>query len=291
MKKIFVINGEAGCGKDTFVELCQKLTDKTVIWNVSMVDKVKEIAKACGWDGEKTPKARKFLSDLKDLCDDFNQMSYRSIEESIERFCEDKDAEVLFIHAREPKDIERICDEFGAFSLLVTREGYQTTASNHADANVYAFDYDYHVKNPGDSLTNYEKKAELFLDNIKVLHFSTTKEKEEKEETVNSSNKEFWVTNKEVPGYGYAADLSKLPIGTAFHVVNGAWDGEIVEYNGQKAVLVTNDFHSGNVWNHDMKPMVIRDNTDLVIEVEYLPKNPKTKELDMEKEEYEGESR
>ena len=91
MKKVFVINGEAGCGKDTFVSLCQDAIveegfSSSRIVNVSMVDKIKEIAIMCGWDGKKTPESRKFLSDLKDLCDDYNQLSKRSVEDKFDKF-------------------------------------------------------------------------------------------------------------------------------------------------------------------------------------------------------------
>lgn len=167
MKRIFVINGEAGCGKDTFVSLCQEIANECgVVWNFSMVDKVKEIATMCGWDGQKTPESRKFLSDLKDLCDDFNQMSYRSVREKIDEFMNSECAEILFIHAREPEDIERLCKEFDAYSILVKRDNYKTEASNHADQNVYNFDYNYIIKNPGTNLDDYKTQADSFLECI-----------------------------------------------------------------------------------------------------------------------------
>lgn len=33
-------------------------------------------------------------------------------------------------------------------------------------------------------------------------------------------------------------DLSKLPIGTQFHVINGDWDGEIMECDGELGVFI-----------------------------------------------------
>jgi hypothetical protein len=39
-------------------------------------------------------------------------------------------------------------------------------------------------------------------------------------------------------GYGKTTDIYLLPIGTKFEVVNGHWDGEIVELNGKKCVYV-----------------------------------------------------
>ena len=60
-KRIFIINGSGGVGKDTFVELVStELNDMlkkfhTVI-NFSSVDRVKEIAREIGWEGEKLEK-------------------------------------------------------------------------------------------------------------------------------------------------------------------------------------------------------------------------------------------
>ena len=57
MKKIFIINGSGGVGKDTFVELVSQFFP---IVNFSSVHKVKEIAIKIGWDGKsKTEKDRK----------------------------------------------------------------------------------------------------------------------------------------------------------------------------------------------------------------------------------------
>jgi len=168
MKKVFVINGEAGCGKDTFVSLCQDVLQEEgfssgTILNVSMVDKVKEIAKMCGWDGQKTPRSRKFLADLKDLCDEYNQMSIRAIEDEYDKFIMADEPQIMFVHAREPRDIEYFCNTFAAESILVRRAGYETNPSNHADANVYNYDYDYEIHNDG-TMDDYKGTAKHFLD-------------------------------------------------------------------------------------------------------------------------------
>ena len=52
MRKIIIINGGAGVGKDTFVRLCQNI-DPT-IQNLSSVDYIREVAHELGWSGEKT---------------------------------------------------------------------------------------------------------------------------------------------------------------------------------------------------------------------------------------------
>lgn len=48
--------------------------------------------------------------------------------------------------------------------------------------------------------------------------------------------KPFWQTNKKCE-YGYFADLTKLPTGTTFDVVNGAWEGKIIKKDNQKHLL------------------------------------------------------
>ena len=80
IKQVFIINGSGGVGKDTFVEFVEMIptfefigeNENSTVWfknfeikNYSSVSKVKEIAKIIGWNGEKTERDRKFLSDLK----------------------------------------------------------------------------------------------------------------------------------------------------------------------------------------------------------------------------------
>ena len=75
--KIICINGQGGVGKDSFVFFCG--SPFSGIYNYSMIDGVKNIATLIGWDGGKGLKDRKFLSDLKDLVDDYNDYSFRNV--------------------------------------------------------------------------------------------------------------------------------------------------------------------------------------------------------------------
>ena len=60
--KIIIINGYAGVGKSTFVEMCKK---DYLVTELSTIDPIKDIASKIGWNGQKEPKDRKFLADLK----------------------------------------------------------------------------------------------------------------------------------------------------------------------------------------------------------------------------------
>ena len=68
-KTVIVINGAGGVGKDTLCEFAEK---HFRVMNISSITPIKEIAAMCGWGGEKTDKARKFLSDLKALSIEYN---------------------------------------------------------------------------------------------------------------------------------------------------------------------------------------------------------------------------
>lgn len=81
--KIVVINGFPGAGKDEFVSCCKKLIGEPYVRNISTVDFVKYIATECGWDGTKTPKNRAFLSNLKDLLIEWNDVPFKKIEKAL----------------------------------------------------------------------------------------------------------------------------------------------------------------------------------------------------------------
>lgn len=157
MKNIVVINGTGGCGKDTFIKLISKYKR---VYNFSSIDKVKEIARIIGWDGTKDEKSRKFLSDLKNLTKEYNDMPYNCTKEAIEEF-KNSDCEIMFIHIREPEEIKRIVDTFGAKTLFIKRENLNDITSNSSDGRVSKYKYDYSILNT--TLEEYEKKACEFI--------------------------------------------------------------------------------------------------------------------------------
>lgn len=169
-KQIFVINGSGGVGKDTFVELVSvELNDKlkrfhTVI-NFSSVDKVKEIARQIGWDGKKTEKDRKFLSDLKTLTSEYCDMPFESMRSKVDEFLRDKDSVFLFLHIREPEEITRAVKEFKARTILVIRNSVKHITSNMSDKNIFNYDYDFVINNCG-TKNELKNKAQKFIQEV-----------------------------------------------------------------------------------------------------------------------------
>lgn len=174
---VYIINGSPGSGKTTF---CQKVIDivgKNWGFELSTVDLVKEIATDLGWNGEKTLKNRKFLSDLKDLLTEWDDIPFRDtvskvrlIKDEFERYSLDSSEAAIFINCREPEEIQRLCMELNAKTILIRRDKTENNpVSNHADANVLNYKYDIEICNNGD----LRELAYLALDFIEKeeLHF------------------------------------------------------------------------------------------------------------------------
>ena len=162
MKKVVIINGSGGVGKDTFCDLCNKHIPCKVI---STVDKVKEAYKVLGWDGNKSEICRKGLSDIKDISTQTLDHPYKYVEENIKQFYRDGTYESLFIHSREPDEINRIAKNHCCSTLLIKNNRISTISTNHADAEVENFNYNYTINNDG-TLEDLESKVIKFIEKL-----------------------------------------------------------------------------------------------------------------------------
>ena len=169
--KVVIINGKGGCGKDTFVAMCQDILGSEFVRNISTVDFVKEVAEACGWDGTKTPRNRKFLSDLKDLLTEWNDVPLRKVAEEVEAYAtyltinQQWNTGLVFIHCREPKEIDKLVREFDGYAttLLIRRTAAESVEQiNHADNEVLNYSYDYTIYNDS-TLSWLRNEARVFL--------------------------------------------------------------------------------------------------------------------------------
>ena len=157
-KQIFILNGSGEVGKDTFVHFISQYIPTI---HFSSVTKIKEIAKEIGWNGEKTEKDRKFLSDLKLLCTKYNNMPFNSMKEKVSEFL-NSDAVALFIDIREPNEIEIAKQAFNAKTVLIKRNSVKHITSNMADEHVFDYNYDFIINNDG-TFDELEDKALEFI--------------------------------------------------------------------------------------------------------------------------------
>lgn len=163
MKKIYILNGVGTSGKGVFADYINKYIPT---YKYSIVDLPKEAAKVLGWDGGKTEKDRRFLSDIMDLSTDYNDAPFKDVLSLVTDFKNNKDYaeyEVLIIDMRDPKDIARAVEIFGAETILVRNPNVAKIESNHADRDVEKYEYDYIIENNG-TLEQLESVAKAFVD-------------------------------------------------------------------------------------------------------------------------------
>ena len=178
MVKVVVVNGRPGVGKTEFERLCAEQcnlfnrVDGFVPGNhlwvdiTSTVDFVKEVARFCGWDGEKTLESRKFLSDLKDLLTQWDDVPYKMIVERIKSLPTTQDW-LVFVDCREPAEIQKLKERLNATTVIIRREEVEgNEVSNHADAQVFNYTYDVAILNDSD-IIHLEDKARKFIEYMK----------------------------------------------------------------------------------------------------------------------------
>lgn len=160
MKKVFITNGSGGNGKDTFAEFLSKCIS---VFKYSSIDLVKEMYESIGIDrNNKNEKKRKLYSDTKDMLTKYDDIPFRDIASIVSDFKNNKiETEVLLIDIREPEEISRAVKTFDAETILIRNPNVEKIESNHADANVENYKYDYIIENDG-SLKQLEKVAKLF---------------------------------------------------------------------------------------------------------------------------------
>ncbi len=168
--KVVIVNGKPGVGKTLVEQLAAEILGQAFCEQRSTVDKVKEIAYEIGWDGIKNLKSRKLLSDLKDICTEYNDMPVNDIlnylkqwENDLRYYGVENLPHVFFIDDREPEHIERLKGLLDATTLLIRRPGdEETEISNHADKNVFNYDYDWVINNNG-TINDLRGEVERFI--------------------------------------------------------------------------------------------------------------------------------
>ena len=161
MKKVFITNGSAENGKDSFAEFVGKYIST---YKYSSIDLVKEMFEVVGVSKkEKTEKKRRLWSDGKDLLTEYDDIPFKDVTSIVTDFKNNKiEAEVLLIDIREPEEIARAVETFGAETILIRNPNAIKIESNHADRDVENYKYDYIIENDG-TLEQLERVAKLFV--------------------------------------------------------------------------------------------------------------------------------
>lgn len=165
-KYVFIINGSGGVGKDT---ICETAAAFWKVQNISSITPILQVARSAGWDGNKTPEARRFLSQLKEICTEFNDLPFRYCMEQYQQFLQN-DADMLFVHIREPEAIDRFRKSVGGDckAVLVRRPNLEQTRGalgNRSDDGVNNYHYDGIFINDG-ALEQLPEKVHVFFQDL-----------------------------------------------------------------------------------------------------------------------------
>lgn len=163
-KLVIIINGVGGVGKDTLCDLAAK---HFKVRNISSITPIKNIASENGWNGEKDAKSRKFLSDLKRIFVEYNDLPTRYLYAQYEEFLE-SDEEILFAHIREAKEIEKLKNMIPnrCLTLLIERPTADVNQwGNASDDEVKNYSYDCYFEN-NKPLCEIEQEFVSFLQTL-----------------------------------------------------------------------------------------------------------------------------
>lgn len=154
-KKVIIINGRGGVGKDTLIE---SLQNEYHVLNISAIDPIKKIAFQNGYDGGKSDKDRKFLSDLKKAFIEYNDLPNKYLIEKYHEFLMSDYFEVLFVHIREPEEIDKFKELVPLAKTLLIYTNDDKVFNNDSDNNVEDYNYDFKYDNSHDLCTLEESK-------------------------------------------------------------------------------------------------------------------------------------
>lgn len=164
LKKIYVTNGSAQNGKDSFAQAVSKYVPT---YKYSSIDLIKDMLEFAGIPREpKTEQKRLLYSDLKDRLTKYGDIPFKDIESIVRDFKNDIiDTDVLLIDIREPEEIKRAVEVFGAKTILIRNPNAKKIESNHADRDVENYEYDYIIENDG-TLEQLKSVAKLFVEDV-----------------------------------------------------------------------------------------------------------------------------
>ena len=92
------------------------------------------------------------------------------MKEQIDKFYQDKNLKILFLHIREPEEIDRAVKEFNAKTILITRNSIKHITFNTADKNVFNYNYDIIIENNG-TIEDLRKTVDDFLSLIEKKQY------------------------------------------------------------------------------------------------------------------------
>lgn len=205
-KRIIVINGKGGSGKDTLVREFHNYVSKQyhsdICMNITairpvelLIGKIRSLsdefsAPMCKYETEKSDEYRALMHTLKVETDKYCDLSYSYLMNIVtKKWLNDINVKWLFVHIREPENIERFVSSMKAIANYMVMDAYDEEGKlrkddrlffdvksvlvtsdmtenheygNHADDDVSKYDYDYTYQNNRIDVGNVKINADNF---------------------------------------------------------------------------------------------------------------------------------
>ena len=164
MKKIIIINGRGGVGKDTMINVLQN-SDQYAgrVGNISSIDPIRKAVNNLigNQDPIKDNKYRKLLSDVKMALTAYNDIPTLLVYREALKIIDNENIEFLFVHIREPEEIEKFINtcnllatrDFDIITLLIKNTNKEISSQsfgNISDDSVDNYKYDFIFNNSRD---------------------------------------------------------------------------------------------------------------------------------------------
>lgn len=174
--KVIIVNGSGGVGKDTFIKYILQYCSlrNHIVLSRSLIDPIKELAEPLNeYMKNKDEKDRKFLSDLKELTENYCDYPYHDLICEFEKLYMEYSDSLFIAVIREPKDIDRFVTEISRKygltkqdirTVLITSDRVKKIDSNIADASVNNMSYDVTIMNNWDKEVLQSKAHKFIID-------------------------------------------------------------------------------------------------------------------------------
>jgi hypothetical protein len=165
MKKVIIVNGSAGVGKNTLIDFCKEYCE---VSEFDSVGKEKALALLAGWDGVKDENGRQLLRAFKQARINYGDLPTKDAHSAIVQFLGDDTKEILFLHIREDEEMQKIKNVFpDILTVLVVNSNIEQIETNSADAGVYDCEYDLLISN-NSSLVDFESNVDIFINYLRT---------------------------------------------------------------------------------------------------------------------------
>ena len=160
MKKIAIINGSGGSGKDLFIDLATRHLDIGSVFNFSSIDPIKDILKQNGWDGiDKSDAWRLKMVNLKKELIARDDTPTRYLIDKINSVKKG----VVFVHIREPDEIHKLKTRIPELYTIHMERPQAKVPENEVDQGTAQYPYDLYLINSGDTPESLEELARRFI--------------------------------------------------------------------------------------------------------------------------------